>query len=57
MPNLDELAEKAYEAFLQRLTGDGERPPFARPWAQVPPIVREAWKDAVGAVIVQVGNA
>ncbi len=54
-PPLEVLAEVAYESFLQTL-GDF-KPPFAKPWAGVPPTVRKAWQGAVAAVLEKIGTA
>jgi hypothetical protein len=54
-PSIEVLAEIAYERFLVSL-GD-YRPPFAKPWADIPAIVQHSWMRAIEAALEKIGNA
>ncbi len=54
-PSIEVLAEVAYERFLVSL-GD-YRPPFAKPWADIPAVVKHSWMMAIVAALEKIGNA
>jgi hypothetical protein len=54
-PPIEDLAAVAYIAFLN--ANAEYLPPFVKEWNDLPQSLRQAWIEAVRAVLVRAGNA